>query len=402
MFQTIAAAVRKLNPRCVVFALDGGHAHRFALLPSYKAHRPPAEPELVRQRELAEKAIELVGWQAIRVPDFEADDVIASIVAQHRGVVVCSSDKDLLALAGRARIFHPWNGGEFVEPETKLGLPAGQVTDFLALCGDTSDGIPGVKGIGPKTALSLLSEFGSLEGILAAAMTGEIKGANGARLKEQTAEALKARQLVELRDSLPIPELRNTPPRPGWQQHLQALRLASVTAIVETLGSITPPEGEAASAPTGKGEPANDGAADNPERSAAERKPDQLPGTEKPGDGTSTDAEAVAGNTVRRSISEPIRTGLSAAEYWDGPDRGLILCWESGRQAAAKEHPPANPWRNGTANAKAWQQGFELRDLDTPAKTDSGPAPEPPGSTAPNRRERTATTPAKPRQPSLF
>ena len=238
LFQTVANTIRKLQPKHVVFALDGGHALRSQLLPEYKAHRPDPEPGLQAQKALAEQALQICGYQAVRVPDWEADDVLASIACRHPDTVIVSSDKDLLALSGQAercRIYHPWADGAFVTAEEKLGLPAGQVTDYLALCGDTSDGIPGVKGCGPKTALQLLQDHDSLEGILTAAVTGQIKGAIGQKLKEQRDAALLCRRVVELNLHLPLPELQTWRPVADWQTRLQELRLGSVAAIMESL-----------------------------------------------------------------------------------------------------------------------------------------------------------------------
>ena len=124
---------------------------------------------------------------------------------------------------------------KFVTAEERLELPPGQVTDYLALCGDTSDGIPGVKGIGPKTAAELLQEFDSLDAILAAATLGTIPGAVGKKLKEQRDHALKCRQVVELRDALKLPELVGWRPRFDWRSQLQALGLASVEAIISSI-----------------------------------------------------------------------------------------------------------------------------------------------------------------------
>ncbi|MBL8810024.1 MAG: hypothetical protein JNM43_07610 [Planctomycetaceae bacterium] len=327
MFQTVAGTVRTLRPRRIVFALDGGHVHRTALLPEYKAHRPPDEPGLVAQKELAEKAIRAAGLQAVRVEGFEADDVLASIARRYTGTVICSSDKDLLALCSVARVFHPWQGGQFVTSESRLGLPAGQVTDFLALCGDTSDGVPGVKGVGEKTAAALLAEFESLEGVLVAAKLGRIKGTIGRKIAEQTAAAELCRRVVELRENLPLPELVEWRPPGGFENRLQELRLGSVAAILSSLHS--------------------SGERSTPKAAAAELigEPAEPPVS-----------------IVRRSISEPVRNGLSVSELWDGPDGGLICCWESGRAAAARGGE--NPWRAGTLNAAAWLQGFELRDLE--------------------------------------
>lgn len=322
LFQTVANAIRNLSPSHVVFAMDGGHDARTKLLPSYKAHRPPSDPNLTSQKALAEQALSITGFQCVRIDGWEADDILASIGTKHTDVVICSSDKDLLALAGRCRIYHPWGTGSFVTPEEKIGLPAGQITDYLALCGDSSDGIPGVKGIGPTTAVQLLEAHDSLEGILSAAAAGRIKGAVGSKLKEQRSDALMCRQLVELNTALPLPQLRAWSLPAGWQNKLQDLRLGSVAAIVQTLS-----ENSIASPPM------------PPEETVAR---------------------------ICRSIAEPIRTGLSMMARWHGPDRGLIHCWEQGRQLGAA----ANPWSRQTPNAIAWRQGADGLDLDVDPRGD--------------------------------
>lgn len=240
MFQTVANCVRMLNPRRVVFALDGGHKQRSELLPQYKAHRPPSPELLTAQKVLAESAIHIAGFQAIRVADWEADDVIASLATANPDTVVASCDKDLLSLthsASRCRVYYPWGTGEFMTAEAKLGVPANKVADYLALCGDTSDGIPGAKGIGPKTAVQLLNEYGSLESIIVAATIGGIKGANGKTLKEQRDAVLICRRVVELNARLPLPQLVAFKASPGWQQRLTELRLGSVAAIVDSLAA---------------------------------------------------------------------------------------------------------------------------------------------------------------------
>lgn len=340
MFQTVAGAVRTLRPRFIVFALDGGHVHRSELLPEYKAHRPPSEPGLVAQKKLAEKAIRAAGVQAVRVDGFEADDVLASIARKYSGTVICSSDKDLLALCSVARVFHPWSGGQFVTAESRLGLPAGQVTDFLALCGDTADGVPGVKGVGEKTAAALLAEFDSLEGVLVAAKLGRIPGAIGRKIADQAAAAELCRRVVELRENLPLPELLEWRPPAAFQNRLQELRLGSVAAILQGLRSGERSNETAVAARSFEGSAVRE--------TVAEPKTPAAPPVD----------------FVRRSISEPIRNGLSVSELWSSSESGLVCCWEAGRQAAARGGNPENPWRAGTLNAAAWLQGFELRDLE--------------------------------------
>lgn len=392
LFQTVANAIRHLRPERIVFAMDGGHVHRTALLPTYKAHRPPSEPLLVSQRELAEKALAIAGFQAVRVIDFEADDIIASVATANTGTVICSSDKDLLALCGIARVYHPWGAGEFVTAESKLNLPAGQITDYLALCGDASDGIPGVKGIGPKTALELLTEFDSLEGILAAATMGQIKGAKGVTLKERRDEALKSRQLVELKTSLPLPQMQPWTPPIGYQEKLQAMGLGSVAAILDALLTmpavenapaespklVTPPAAKktkslfdddeerpqacdvALSAGTGK-----------PERAKAESvdrvQPDNESGSEseklnRPV--TSTNSAEGHGNArtqqslvTRFEMDIECLMVLADDVRWSTPEATAVTCWHAGRECRMREIN--NPWKPESFRFVAWNQGFQ-------------------------------------------
>jgi hypothetical protein len=136
MFQTVGNAIRKLNPDHVVFAFDGGHTMRSELLQEYKANRPAKDPNLIAQQALAETAIKISGFDSIRIDGWEADDVLASIAAAFPDTVIVSSDKDLLAMpciAERCRVFEPWAEGKFVTADSKLGIPASSVTDFLAL-----------------------------------------------------------------------------------------------------------------------------------------------------------------------------------------------------------------------------------------------------------------------------
>lgn len=340
MFQTVANAVRALRPQRIVFAMEAGHRHRTAILPTYKAHRPPADPDLIRQRQLACDAIAAAGLQAVSVDGYEADDVLASIVRQYPGTVVTSCDKDLLCLSGRCRVFAPWGSGEFLSPESKLGIPAGQVTDYLALCGDASDGVPGVKGIGPKTAVELLQAHGNLEAILSAAKAGQVKGAVGRKLTDGFSDALKSHELVELVDSLPLPELQPWRPPAGWQNRLQDMRLGNVAGILESIVEHFSPFGgaiEPVSAATGKAEPGELSERGNPDS------PPRL---------------------ITRSISEPIRPRhQGVTKYWNTPDKGIVLCWELGRLAAAAQEPAESGWKQWSANHAAWMQGYRGEDL---------------------------------------
>jgi 5'-3' exonuclease len=131
--------------------------------------------------EELKKTIEQIlndGWSVLTCDGAEADDIIASFCAQNKTVVdkdgefitpeitVYCSDKDLLQCEGENITFWDSFKGEAMTAQDRLGVPANKVTDYQALCGDTSDNIPGVKGIGPKAAIALIEKFGGVHGII--------------------------------------------------------------------------------------------------------------------------------------------------------------------------------------------------------------------------------------------
>lgn len=238
MLETVGSVIDRLSPEYLIFAMDGGYRHRTELLPSYKAHRGPKPPGLQEQIDLGQEVLEALGWPSIRVQDFEADDVIASLATQldpfAAGMFIASSDKDLIQLlASTSAVIHqPWNGGTFVNAKAcveKYGIGPKQLGDYLALVGDSSDGVPGVKGIGPKKAAELLTTHGTLDQVLEAARTLRIPGAAGKNLREQTDAARLSRALVTLRADLPIgTHWQNWPlaePRSGWKASLVKMGL---------------------------------------------------------------------------------------------------------------------------------------------------------------------------------
>jgi DNA polymerase-1 len=220
-FVRMIQALRKdYAPEVLLAIFDAdGKGFRHALYPDYKSHRPPPPEDLVPQLPLVRGATRALGIPTIEVPDVEADDVIASyaLQAQREGkrVVIVSTDKDLMQLVDLGDEARPpivlWDSmrGKLIGPaevQEKWGVRPDQLADLLALTGDSSDNVPGVPGVGPKTAAALLEEFGSLEGLLAGAKT--IKQAKRRELIETHAEAARlSRRLVELRRDLTLPPL---------------------------------------------------------------------------------------------------------------------------------------------------------------------------------------------------
>ncbi|EAK5380072.1 DNA polymerase I [Campylobacter jejuni] len=158
----------------IVFALDSkGKTFRSEIDPNYKQNRTPPPPELLEQIPICIKMIEKMGFISVSQEGYEADDIIASFVktCENRDIFVriITQDKDLYQLIkdGKTSIYSPISKNDYDEAACleKYGVKPNQIRDFLALCGDSSDNIPGVKGIGAKGAKTLLDKFGSIEGI---------------------------------------------------------------------------------------------------------------------------------------------------------------------------------------------------------------------------------------------
>jgi 5'-3' exonuclease len=139
--------------------------------PAYKAQRDASPPELDAQVDPCVEMMQALGIATFIDEDYEADDLIATVIDQTRTKahhVIVTTDKDMTQLVSeRVTVYDPGRGLRFdaAAVEAKFGVRPDQMTDFLGLAGDAVDNIPGVKGIGPKTAAELLRRYGSLEGI---------------------------------------------------------------------------------------------------------------------------------------------------------------------------------------------------------------------------------------------
>ncbi len=180
------------------------------IYPDYKAQRPPAPEELVPQFPLIKEASEAFNLHTIEIPGFEADDIIATYarqaVAAGAEVTIISSDKDLMQLVNdKVGMFDEMKNrrigrGEVIE---KFGVGPEKVVEVQALAGDSVDNVPGIPGIGVKTAALLINEFGDLDTLLARA--GEIKqNKRRENLLEFADLARVSLELVTLRDDVPV------------------------------------------------------------------------------------------------------------------------------------------------------------------------------------------------------
>lgn len=209
------------SPSHAAVVWDGGLAReRLAVLPGYKANRPPMPRDLECQFDGLAAWVRANGWRSLCAEGVEADDWIGGLArmgeAAGASVVISTSDKDFMQLVGeRIRLLNPADrGGELLGPEqvvAKTGVQPHQIVDWLSLIGDSVDNIAGVPGVGPKTATALLGRFGSCAGIYE-----HLDQVTPPRVRDALAGARETlarnRRLIALREdaaeAVSLPELR--------------------------------------------------------------------------------------------------------------------------------------------------------------------------------------------------
>lgn len=199
------------RPDRIAFVVDApGKTFREALYPAYKANRPPMPDDLRVQVEPMLAMVQALGLPILRVPGVEADDVIGTLAveAAEAGMqaIISSGDKDFAQLVGpRIALVDTMSGGRIGDDAAvlaKFGVPAARIVDLLALMGDSVDNVPGVDKVGPKTAAKWLSQYGSLEAVIAHA--GQIKGKVGENLRAALDRLPLNRQLLTIRTDLAL------------------------------------------------------------------------------------------------------------------------------------------------------------------------------------------------------
>ena len=183
---------------------------RSDIYPEYKAHRPPAPDDLIPQFELVREATRAMGLKAVDMEGYEADDLIATYARQAReagaDVTIVSSDKDLMQLVTDKVTMLDAMKNKTIGPAEvmeKFGVAPNRVIDVQALAGDSADNVPGVEGIGVKTAAELINTYGSLEGVLENAANIK-QNKRREKLIEQADRARISKQLVTLCDTVPV------------------------------------------------------------------------------------------------------------------------------------------------------------------------------------------------------
>ncbi len=207
------------KPEAMLCFFDlGGAQDRLALLPEYKAQRKETPEPLEKQIPVIKELTRAMGLVGVEMDGVESDDLLASqarlLANAGHEVLIVSADKDFAqCVDDRIRILLPpptanpklgWRVLDSAGVKEKFGVPPDRIADYLALIGDTSDNIPGVDGVGPKTAAKWFAEFGSLEGIIA----------HAAELKPDRFREVVAAQADNLRRNLKLTILSTKQPLP--------------------------------------------------------------------------------------------------------------------------------------------------------------------------------------------
>lgn len=206
---TVLGLIDWCSPRAVACCLGAEEAdYRVELYPPYHAHRDPMPDELRAQWERAPALLAALGWTVTAAQALEADDLMWSYsrVEGRAGgrTLICSGDRDLFqAVDERTEVVELRRDGppgtiDAAEVFARAGVRPDQIPDLIALRGDPSDGLPGARGVGAKTAAALLGEHGTLEGVLAA--VGGLRPRIAAALVEQAQELRAFRQIAALAD----------------------------------------------------------------------------------------------------------------------------------------------------------------------------------------------------------
>ncbi|MDP3619673.1 MAG: DNA polymerase I, partial [Ramlibacter sp.] len=233
MLQKLRKDVRADYVACIFDA--PGKTFRDDLYPDYKATRSPMPPDLRSQIDPIHEVVRLLGWKVLNVPGVEADDVIGTLacMATQQGyhTVISSGDKDLSQLVNdNVMVIDTMNDRkrDVAGVTAEFGVPPSLMVDYQTLVGDSVDNVPGVDKVGPKTAVKLLLEYGSLDALVARA--GEVKGAVGENLRKALDWIPKGRELLtvkkdcDLSDYIPgLPSLQDIAVKEG--QDTEALKV---------------------------------------------------------------------------------------------------------------------------------------------------------------------------------
>ena len=245
-------AMDLVQPDSILVAFDAGkHTFRHELYADYKGGRKPAPDDLVPQFQLVRDYLDAFHIRWVEMPDIEADDLIGSFSKSAEGyrTVIFSSDRDLLQLIGPSTTVMLMKKGitemaEMTEDALKeeMGIVPSQIIDLKGLMGDHSDNIPGIPGIGEKTALKLLDQYHDVETVLAHA--DELKGALGKKVREGKESALLSKTLATIRRDVELPfsadDCAFVPDYPALIRYFESLNMNSLIRRYQDMASAEP------------------------------------------------------------------------------------------------------------------------------------------------------------------
>jgi 5'-3' exonuclease len=256
--KTLRRMVKDLRPDFGAVVWDMGlPQRRTALQPEYKQQRAEMPDTMRPQLDFIQKEIApLLGFQSLGLPDTEADDLMASYalaaIAKKIDVVLATNDKDLFQLVDGSVKIYSTNKTDLASPEQgfallgedyviqKWGIPPAQIGEVLCLVGDSADNIPGVNGLGPKTASALLREFGSLDALLE--NSNRIKNERiREKIKTAREQILQNREMVRLDLDLPLPvALEELKIRPQYSGLVAALERCEFKSLLQEVRNEVP------------------------------------------------------------------------------------------------------------------------------------------------------------------
>jgi len=246
-------AIGEVKPDFIACAFDTkAPTFRHVEFEKYKAQRPAPPPDLYPQLPKVKKVLDAFGIPYFEKEGYEADDLLATIASKCQvsgnkyQVIILSSDRDVLQLVdGNTKVQQPgWNLKEVTligakEVKEKYGLEPHQMVDYKSLIGDPSDNVPGVAGIGPKTAAQLLAEFHTLEKLFE--NTAELGETTRGKLEAGKEIALAAKRLVELDRNVDIEiRVKSLEFRPDWEKvrkEYEELGFKSIAAKIAGFGN---------------------------------------------------------------------------------------------------------------------------------------------------------------------
>jgi DNA polymerase-1 len=229
------------NPRAVIVGWDtlDRPTYRHKVLPGYQGGRTFDE-DLLEQLYLLPAFVTACGFSSAKAPGYEADDFLAAAVAREERnggtCVVASGDRDAFQLvSAKTTVLQPIRAGELArigpdEVRARYGVEPAQVPDFIALRGDASDRIPGMPGIGPVSAASLLKRYGSIENLLAVG-----------RFAAQADNLRLYKKIATMDKTAPVPPLRNQSPK--WDEAAKLVRNWDLKKLAERLEALAAPVG---------------------------------------------------------------------------------------------------------------------------------------------------------------